>query len=75
LAFAPLVSFPVFPVDIPVVVPGSIFFCAEWVLWVLWWVDIAPGQGKPIILMWSEGQMSDHKGARFIVEALPNPPV
>ena len=29
-------------------------------------------QGKPIILLLSEGQMSDHKGARLIFEALPS---
>lgn len=28
--------------------------------------------GRPIILMLSEGQMSDHKGARLIFEALPS---
>nr|WP_245444723.1 transposase [Microvirga sp. KLBC 81] len=27
--------------------------------------------GRPIILLLSEGQMSDHKGARLILEALP----
>ncbi len=29
------------------------------------------GQGKPLILLLSEGQMSDYKGAALMVEALP----
>ncbi len=29
------------------------------------------GQGKPIILLLSEGQMSDHTGARLLIEKLP----
>ena len=33
---------------------------------------VCDGAGKPIILLLSEGQMSDHKGARFVVEALPS---
>ncbi|MDR6284019.1 transposase [Methylopila jiangsuensis] len=27
--------------------------------------------GKPLVMLLSEGQMSDHKGARFMLEALP----
>jgi putative transposase len=27
--------------------------------------------GRPIILLLSEGQMSDHKGARLVLDALP----
>ena len=29
------------------------------------------GNGKPLVLMLSEGQMSDHKGARLMIDALP----
>lgn len=29
------------------------------------------GQGRPIILLLSEGQMSDHKGARLLLDRLP----
>ena len=32
---------------------------------------VCDGEGKPLILLLSEGQMSDHKGARLILEALP----
>ena len=32
---------------------------------------VCDAKGKPIILLLSEGQMSDHKGARFILDALP----
>ncbi|MBM6582458.1 IS5 family transposase [Microvirga sp. BT689] len=32
---------------------------------------VCDGAGKPIILLLSEGQMSDHKGARLILGALP----
>lgn len=28
--------------------------------------------GKPIVLLLSEGQMSDHRGARLILDALPS---
>jgi transposase len=28
--------------------------------------------GRPIVLLLSEGQMSDHKGARLVLEALPS---
>lgn len=30
------------------------------------------GQGRPIILLLSEGQMSDHKGAALLLEKLPH---
>ena len=29
------------------------------------------GAGKPLVMLLSEGQMSDHKGARFLLESLP----
>ena len=29
------------------------------------------GEGKPLILLLTEGQMSDHKGARMLLDALP----
>ena len=29
------------------------------------------GEGRPLILLVSEGQMSDHKGARLVLDALP----
>ncbi len=29
------------------------------------------GEGRPLILLLSEGQMSDHKGARLVLNALP----
>ena len=32
---------------------------------------VCDGQGKPVILLLSEGQMSDHKGARLVLAALP----
>ena len=32
---------------------------------------VCDGAGRPIILLLSEGQMSDHKGARSILDALP----
>jgi transposase len=32
---------------------------------------VCDGQGRPLVLLLSEGQMSDHKGARLIVDALP----
>lgn len=30
------------------------------------------GQGRPVVMLLSEGQMSDYKGAYFIVNSLPN---
>jgi transposase len=33
---------------------------------------VCDGEGKPIILLLSEGQMSDHKGARLVLEELPS---
>ncbi|YCI06467.1 IS5 family transposase (plasmid) [Ensifer sp. D2-11] len=33
---------------------------------------VCDGAGKPIILLLSEGQMSDHEGARLILKALPS---
>jgi putative transposase len=32
---------------------------------------VCDGHGRPIILLLSEGQMSDYKGARLIVDVLP----
>lgn len=32
---------------------------------------VCDAEGKPIILLLSEGQMSDHRGARFILDTLP----
>lgn len=32
---------------------------------------VCDGQGRPVIMLLSEGQMSDYKGARLIVDALP----
>ena len=32
---------------------------------------VCDGKGRPIILRLSEGQMSDHKGARLVLDALP----
>lgn len=32
---------------------------------------VCDGQGRPIILLLSEGQMSDHKGALLLFSALP----
>jgi len=32
---------------------------------------VCDGQGRPILLLLSEGQMSDHKGAALILPALP----
>ncbi len=32
---------------------------------------VCDGEGRPIILLLSEGQMSDHKGARLVLDALP----
>ena len=32
---------------------------------------VCDADGKPIILLLTEGQMSDHKGARVILDALP----
>jgi putative transposase len=33
---------------------------------------VCDGEGRPIILLLSEGQMSDHKGARLVLGALPS---
>ncbi len=33
--------------------------------------SVCDGEGRPIIMLLSEGQMSDHKGARLILDALP----
>ncbi len=33
---------------------------------------VCDGQGRPIIMLLSEGQMSDHKGAAMIFPALPD---
>jgi transposase len=32
---------------------------------------VCDGAGKPLVMLLSEGQMSDHKGARFLLESLP----
>jgi transposase len=32
---------------------------------------VCDGQGRPLMLLLSEGQMSDHKGARLVLDALP----
>ena len=32
---------------------------------------VCDANGKPIVLRLSEGQMSDHKGARLVLDALP----
>ncbi len=32
---------------------------------------VVDGDGKPLILLLTEGQMSDHKGARMMLDALP----
>lgn len=32
---------------------------------------VCDGQGRPVVLLLSEGQMSDYKGARLIVDVLP----
>lgn len=32
---------------------------------------VCDGAGRPIILLLSEGQMSDHKGASLVLAALP----
>lgn len=32
---------------------------------------VCDGQGRPIILLLSEGQMSDHRGARLVLDRLP----
>ena len=32
---------------------------------------VCDGQGRPLVLLLSEGQMSDHKGARLVLDALP----
>jgi transposase len=32
---------------------------------------VCDGQGRPVIMLLSEGQMSDYKGAALIIDALP----
>jgi putative transposase len=32
---------------------------------------VVDGDGKPLVLLLTEGQMSDHKGARMMLDALP----
>jgi Transposase DDE domain len=32
---------------------------------------VCDGQGRPVIMLLSEGQMSDYKGAALMIEALP----
>ncbi|WP_393986330.1 transposase [Xanthobacter flavus] len=32
---------------------------------------VCDDEGRPIIMVLSEGQMSDHKGARLVLDALP----
>ena len=32
---------------------------------------VCDGEGRPIVMLLSEGQMSDHKGARLVIDALP----
>lgn len=32
---------------------------------------VCDGEGRPIVMLLSEGQMSDHKGARLVLDALP----
>ena len=32
---------------------------------------LVDGNGKPLVLLLTEGQMSDHKGARMMLDALP----
>ena len=32
---------------------------------------VCDGEGRPIIMLLSEGQMSDHKGARLVLDVLP----
>ena len=32
---------------------------------------VCDGEGRPLVLLLSEGQMSDHKGARLMLDALP----
>ena len=34
-------------------------------------MSCATGAGKPLVMLLSEGQMSDHKGAWFLLESLP----
>ena len=33
---------------------------------------VCDGEGRPIILLLTEGQMSDHKGAALLLSSLPN---
>jgi putative transposase len=33
---------------------------------------VCDGEGRPIVMMLTEGQMSDHKGAVLMFDALPN---
>jgi transposase len=32
---------------------------------------VCDGNGKPLVMLLTEGQMSDHKGARLMLDALP----
>ncbi len=32
---------------------------------------VCDGQGRPLVMLLSEGQMSDYKGAALMIEALP----
>ena len=32
---------------------------------------VCDGEGRPLVMLLSEGQMSDHKGARIMLDALP----
>ncbi len=32
---------------------------------------VCDGQGRPLVMLLSEGQMSDHKGASLVLDALP----
>jgi putative transposase len=32
---------------------------------------VCDGDGRPVVLLLTEGQMSDHKGASLVLEALP----
>ncbi len=33
---------------------------------------VCDGEGRPLVMLLSEGQMSDYKGAALMVEALPS---
>ena len=32
---------------------------------------VCDGQGRPLVMLLSEGQMSDYKGAALMIDALP----